>query len=144
MLFVGVGIVMLMWIKIGYVISGEIEMFVNMLKVLDIMDLVIIDLNDVSYMKIYFGGKFNWMCVKLGMEKVVVFFEMYCYVVLFGGSMVFMKFEGMIVNVKDKIVYMVMLWIEMLMVKGNVVLCDVVVDKKIVVGVVYVLNLKVG
>ncbi|MDS0847650.1 alkaline phosphatase PhoX [Burkholderia cenocepacia] len=140
----GAGTATLTWIKIGHATSSEIETLANTLKASDIMDLVTTDPNDASYTKIHFGGKFNWMRVKPGMEKAAAFLETHRYAALLGGSMAFTKLEGTTVNAKDKIVYTAMSRIETSMVKGNAVSRDVAVDKKIAAGAVYALNLKAG
>ncbi|MBZ4231778.1 hypothetical protein LAN31_24445, partial [Mycobacterium tuberculosis] len=80
----------------------------NTLKASDIMDLATTDPNDASYTKIHFGGKFNWMRVKPGMEKAAALLETHRYAALRGGSMGFTKLEGTTVNAKDKIVYTAM------------------------------------
>ena len=49
------------------------------------MDLTTTDPNDASYTKIHFGGKFNWMRVKPGMEKAAAFLETHRYAALIGG-----------------------------------------------------------
>ncbi|HDR9761295.1 TPA: alkaline phosphatase PhoX [Burkholderia cepacia] len=138
----GAGTATLTWIRIGHATSSEIEALANTLKASDIMDLVTTDPNDASYTKIHFGGKFNWMRVKPGMEKAAAFLETHRYAALLGGSMGFTKLEGTTVNAKDKIVYTAMSRIETSMVKGNAASRDVAVDKKIAAGAVYALNLK--
>ena len=140
----GAGSATLTWIRIGYATSDEIEALANTLKASDIMDLVTTDPADASFTKIHFGGKFNWIRVKPGMEKAAAFLETHRYAALIGGSMAFTKLEGTTVNAKDKIVYTAMSRIETSMVKGNAVSRDVALDRKIASGAVYALNLKGG
>ncbi|WP_201446440.1 PhoX family protein [Burkholderia gladioli] len=140
----GAGAATLSWIRIGHAGSDEIEALANTLKAADIMDLATADPNDASYTKIHFGGKFNWMRIKPGMEKAAAFLETHRYAALIGGSMGFTKLEGTTVDAKDKVVYTAMSRIETSMVKGNAVSRDVAVDRKISAGAVYALNLKGG
>ncbi|KAB0639179.1 alkaline phosphatase [Burkholderia stagnalis] len=140
----GAGAATLTWIRIGHATSAEIEALANTLKASDIMDVATTDPADASFTKVHFGGKFNWIRVKPGMEKAAAFLETHRYAALLGGSMGFTKLEGTTVNAKDKIVYTAMSRIETSMVKGNAASRDVAVDKKIAAGAVYALNLKGG
>ncbi|WP_213303627.1 PhoX family protein [Paraburkholderia sacchari] len=140
----GAGSAMLTWIRIGHATSDEIETLANTLKASDIMDLATADPADATFTKIHFGGKFNWIRVKPGMEKAAAFLETHRYAALLGASMAFTKLEGTTVNAKDKIVYSAMSRIETSMVKGNAVSRDVALDKKIAAGAVYALNLRGG
>ncbi|WP_323122182.1 PhoX family protein [Burkholderia alba] len=140
----GAGAATLGWIRIGHATSADIEALANRLKASDIMDVATADPADPAFTKIHFGGKFNWVRVKPGMEQAAAFLETHRYAALAGGSMAFTKLEGTTVNAKDKIVYMAMSRIETSMVKGNAVSRDVALDKKIAAGAVYALNLKAG
>ncbi|WP_244830458.1 PhoX family phosphatase [Caballeronia sp. TF1N1] len=140
----GAGSANLSWIRIGNATSAEIEALAGSLKAADIMDIATADPADASYTKINFNGTFNWVRVKPGMDKAAAYLETHRYAALIGGSMGFTKLEGTTVNAKDKIVYTAMSRVEKSMVKGNAASRDVAVDKTIVAGAVYALNLKAG
>ncbi|WP_246797235.1 PhoX family protein [Burkholderia perseverans] len=140
----GAGAATLTWLRIGHATSAEIEALANTLTASDIMDLATTDPADASYTPIHYGGKFNWIRIKPGMEQAAAFLETHRYAALIGASMGFTKLEGTTVDTRDKVVYTAMSRIETSMVKGNAVSRDVAVDRKISSGAVYALNLKGG
>ena len=116
----GPGAATLSWIKLGSATSAEIKALVDGgIKSADIMDVKTADPNDASYTKIPYGGKFNWVKVKPGMEKAAAFLETHRYAALKGGSMGFTKWEGTTVNAADKIAYIAMSRIEASMLDGS-------------------------
>jgi len=138
------------WMKIGHATSDEIEALANQLKPADIMDVIPVSDTDTSvpadpgYTKIHFNGKFNWVRVKPGMEKAAAYLETHRYAALLGASLCFTKLEGTTVNAKDKVAYVAMSSITTSMVKGEPHATDVALDKRILSGAVYALNLKGG
>ncbi len=107
------------WINLGHASSAEIEDMICRLKPQDIMDVKIADPNDNSYTKIFIGGKPNWIKINKGMEKAATFLETHRYAALKGGSMAFTKMEGTTLNIKDKIAYSALSYIQDSMVKGG-------------------------
>ncbi len=143
----GAGSATLTWINLGHATSDEIEALANRLTAADIMDVITTEANlpsDPAYKKINFGGKFNWVKVKPGMEKAATFLETHRYAALAGASMCFTKLEGTTVNAKDKVLYSAMSQITASMVRGNAYATDITLDKGIGAGAVYALNLKGG
>jgi secreted PhoX family phosphatase len=143
----GAGAATLTWLNLGHATSDEIEALANTLTIADIMDIVTDESNppiDPTYTKIHFGGKFNWIRIKTGMEKAAAFLETHRYAALRGASMGFTKLEGTTVNAKDKILYSAMSQITASMVRGNAHSTDIALDKGISSGAVYALNMKAG
>ncbi|MBC8636251.1 DUF839 domain-containing protein [Caballeronia sp. EK] len=144
----GAGSATLTWLNLGHATSDEIENLANTLTIADIMDVVndekVGPTLDASYTRIHFGGKFNWIRIKPGMEKAAAFLETHRYAALRGASMCFTKLEGTTVNAKDKIVYSAMSQIVKSMVKGDAHSTDIAVDRAITAGAVYAFNLKAG
>ncbi|NEX62233.1 PhoX family protein [Noviherbaspirillum galbum] len=137
----GPGSATLGWIRLGSATSAEIKALVDGgITAADIMDVKTSDPQDASYKKIPFGGKFNWIKIKPGMEKAAAFLETHRYAALAGGSMGFTKWEGTTVNAKDKIAYVAMSRIEASMLDGS---GDVKVEGPYS-GAVYQQNLKAG
>ncbi|MGF6380759.1 secreted PhoX family phosphatase [Paraburkholderia atlantica] len=143
----GAGAATLTWLKIGHATSDEIEALADTLTITDIMDIVTDEKNpptDPTFTRIHFGGKFNWVRLKPGMEKAAAFLETHRYAALRGASMGFTKLEGTTVNAKDKILYSAMSQITASMVRGNDHSTDVALNKAITSGAVYALNMKGG
>ncbi|HWT38801.1 MAG TPA: alkaline phosphatase PhoX, partial [Paraburkholderia sp.] len=142
------GAATLTWLNLGHATSDEIEALANTLTIADIMDVVTDASNpstsDPTYTKISFGGKFNWIRIKTGMEKAAAFLETHRYAALRGASMSFTKLEGTTVNAKDRILYSAMSQITATMVRGNTYSMDIALDKAISSGAVYALNMKAG
>lgn len=128
----------LTWINLGHATSAEIETMANTLKPADIMTVSKTDPSDVSYTKVWVGGKANWVKVKPGMEKAAAFLETHRYAYLVGGSMGFTKMEGTTVNIKDKIAYSALQNIVDSMVKDNAkgwnAQSGIALDKALVAG----------
>ena len=127
----------LSWIKLGHATSDEIEKLANTLKPADIMTVLKADPNDASFTKIYLGGVANWVKVKPGMEKAAAFLETHRYAYLVGASMAFTKMEGTTVNIKDKVAYSALSYIQDSMVKGGKgwdAVHGVTVDKALIAG----------
>ena len=109
----------LSWIQLGHASSDEIEKLANTLKPSDIMTVLKADPNDASFTKIFLGGVANWIKLKPGMEKAAAFLETHRYAYLVGASMAFTKMEGTTVNIKDKVAYSALSYIQDSMVKGG-------------------------
>jgi hypothetical protein len=117
---IGPGAATLRWIRLGHASSAEIKALIDSgIRGTDIMDVKTSDPNDASYRKIPFGGKFNWIRIRPGMEKAAAFLETHRYAAWAGGSMGFTKWEGTTVNAKDKIAYIAMSRIESSMLNGS-------------------------
>lgn len=135
---IGPGSATLSWIKLGHASSNEIEALANTLKPADIMAVKTVDPMDASYTKIRYSGKDNWVKLMPGQEKAAAFLETHRYAALKGASMGFTKMEGTTVNIKDKIAYSAMSYIQASMVDGST---DIKVQGP-KSGAVYALNLK--
>ena len=109
----------LSWIHLGHATSAEVEQMAKKYKPQDIMDVRFDDPNDASFSKIFMNGKANWVKLKPGMEKAAAFLETHRYAALKGGSMGFSKMEGTTVNIKDKVAYSALAYIQDSMVKGG-------------------------
>ena len=107
------------WIKLGHATSAEIELMANTLKPADIMDVRKDDPKDASFTQVFLSGVANWIKVKPGMEKAAAFLETHRYAGLAGGTMAFTKMEGTTVNIKDKVAYSALSYIQESMVKGG-------------------------
>ena len=117
---VGPGAAVLSWIRLGHASSAEIKVLIDSgIKGADIMEVKTSDPNDASFRKIPFGGKFNWIRIRPGMEKAAAFLETHRYAAYIGGSMGFTKWEGTTVNAKDKVAYIAMSRIESSMLDGS-------------------------
>ena len=137
----GPGAATLSWIKLGHATSAEIKALVDGgIKSADIMEVKTNDPADATYTRIPYGGKFNWVKLKPGMEKAAAFLETHRYAALMGGSLGFTKWEGTTVNAKDKIAYIAMSHIETSMLNGS---GDVKVEGPYS-GAVYAQNLRGG
>lgn len=137
---VGAGSATLSWIKLGHATSKEIEALANKLKPTDIMEVHTSDPKDGSFTKIHYSGKTNWVKLKPGMDKAAAFLETHRYAALKGASMGFTKMEGTSLNIKDKVAYSAMSYIQASMVDGSTGI-KVQGPKA---GAVYALNLKGG
>ncbi|MCG2953009.1 hypothetical protein, partial [Escherichia coli] len=69
--------------------------------------------------KIILNAKTLWVKVKSGMEKAAAFLETHRYAALKGGSMAFTKLEGTTVNIKDKVAYSAVSYLQKSMVKNG-------------------------
>ena len=107
------------WIKLGHATSAEIEQMANTLKPADIMDVRKADPKDASFTQVFIDGVANWVKVKPGMEKAAAFLETHRYAGVMGGTMAFTKMEGTTVNIKDKVAYSALSYIQNSMVKGG-------------------------
>ncbi|MBK4733565.1 PhoX family protein [Noviherbaspirillum pedocola] len=117
---VGPGAATLSWIRLGHATSAEIKALIDSgIEGADIMEVKTSDPNDASFRKIPFGGKFNWIRIRPGMEKAAAFLETHRYAACIGGSMGFTKWEGTTVNAKDKVAYIAMSRIESSMLDGS-------------------------
>jgi secreted PhoX family phosphatase len=110
----------------------------NKLKATDIMDVKTVDPKDAGYTKIRYGGKDNWVKLMPGMEKAAAFLETHRFAALKGATMGFTKMEGTTLNVRDKVAYSAMSYIQTSMVDGTT---DIKVQGPRA-GAVYALNLK--
>jgi len=134
----GAGSATLTWIKLGHASSADIERLANTLKPTDIMDVKTTDPQDASFSKINYSGKTNWVKLKPGMDKAAAFLETHRYAALKGASLSFTKMEGTCVNVRDKVAYSAMSYIQSSMVDGST---DIKVQGPRA-GAVYAMNLR--
>jgi secreted PhoX family phosphatase len=109
----------LSWIRLGSATSAEIKTLADTLKAADIVDVKTADPADASYTRIPFSGKTNWVKFAAGREKAAAFLETHRYAAFKGGSMGFTKMEGTTVNIKDKIAYSAMSYIQAAMKNGS-------------------------
>ena len=127
------------WIKLGHATSAEIEQMANTLKPSDIMDVRKADPKDASFTQVFIDGVANWVKVKPGMEKAAAFLETHRYAGVMGGTMAFTKMEGTTVNIKDKVAYSALSYIQNSMVKGGkgwTASSGIAVSKALVAGAV--------
>lgn len=137
------------WIKLGTASSQEIELLANSvwtnangLKAANIIDVKTVD--TVGYTAVALdGAATQWVKVQTNMEKAAAFLETHRYAGIMGGTMEFTKFEGVTVNVKDKIAYVAMSRLEKCMSDTTGVSQDINV-KKVSAGAVYALTLSSG
>lgn len=134
----GAGSATLAWVKLGHASSAEIERLANTLKPTDIMEVKTNDPQDASFRKIYYSGKPNWVKLKPGMDKAAAFLETHRYAALKGASLAFTKMEGLCVNVRDKVAYVAMSYIQSSMLDGST---DIKVQGPRA-GAVYAMNLR--
>jgi secreted PhoX family phosphatase len=109
---VGPGAGDITWINLGHATSDEVKGWADKYKITDLMDVKTNDPLDVSYTKIRFGGKNNWVKLVAGKEREAAFLETHRYAALVGASMGFTKMEGTTVNIKDKIAYSAMSYVQ--------------------------------
>jgi uncharacterized protein len=107
------------WIHLGHATSAEVEKLATTLKATDIMDRETADPNDPSFTKIPYNGKTEWVKLKPGMEQAAAFLETHRYAALKGATLAFTKWEGTVVNAKDKKGYVAMSYIYKTMTDGS-------------------------
>lgn len=110
------------WINLGHATSQEISDLVNVSKIkpTDIMESLTTQPADTTgYTQITLNTKTLWVKVKSGMEKAAAFLETHRYAALKGGSMAFTKLEGTTVNIKDKVAYSAVSYLQKSMVKNG-------------------------
>ena len=110
------------WINLGHATSQEISDLVNVSKIkpTDIMESLSTQPADTTgYTQITLNTKTLWVKVKSGMEKAAAFLETHRYAALKGGSMAFTKLEGTTVNIKDKVAYSAVSYLQKSMVKNG-------------------------
>lgn len=110
------------WINLGHATSQEISDLINVRKIKpsDIMESLTTQPADLTgYTKIILNAKTLWVKVKSGMEKAAAFLETHRYAALKGGSMAFTKLEGTTVNIKDKVAYSAVSYLQKSMVKNG-------------------------
>jgi hypothetical protein len=130
----------LSWIRLGHAASAEIKALADRLKAADILEAKTADPQDAAYTKIPFGGKFNWVKFAPGMEQAAAFLETHRYAAFKGASMGFTKMEGTCVNVRDKVAYSAMSYIQAPMKNGS----GGISIQGPNAGAVYALNLRGG
>jgi hypothetical protein len=128
----------LSWIKLGHASSAEILALADALKAADIVDARTVNPSDASYTKIPYSGKTNWVKFVPGKEKAAAFLETHRYAAFKGASLGFTKMEGTTVNIKDKVAYSAMSYIQASMQNGS----GGISVKGPNAGVVYALNLR--
>ncbi|SSQ05023.1 phosphatase; alkaline phosphatase [Acinetobacter baumannii] len=109
---VGPGAGDISWINLGHATSDEVKSWADQYKITDLMDVKTSDPKDASYTKIRYSGKDNWVKLVPGKEREAAFLETHRYAALVGASMGFTKMEGTTVNIKDKIAYSAMSYIQ--------------------------------
>lgn len=110
------------WIRLGHATSDEIENLININKIqpTDIFDSIVKqDPNDPSFTQTYLSKKKIWLRLKPNQEKAAAFLETHRYAALKGASMGFSKLEGTTVNVKDKVAYSAVSYIQDSMVRNE-------------------------
>ena len=109
----------LTWVTLGHATSAEIESLADSLTAADIVDVKTADPGVPGYKKIAFSGKSNWVKFTPGMEKAAAFLETHRYAAFKGGSLGFTKMEGTTVNVKDKVAYSAISYVQAAMTNGS-------------------------
>lgn len=137
---IGPGAATLSWVSLGHATSDEIRTMADRLKIGDIMDVKTKDPGDAGYTRIPYAGKHQWVRLRPGMEKAAAFLETHRYAALMGGSLGFTKMEGTTVNVRDRIAYSAMSYVQTSMLDGS---GDIRVQGPRA-GAVYALNLRGG
>lgn len=107
------------WIRLGNATSDEIKALADSLTAADIVDVKTSDPSDPAYTKIPFGGKTQWVKFVAGQEKAAAFLETHRYAAYKGGSLGFTKMEGTTVNVRDKIAYSAISYVQAAMTNGS-------------------------
>ncbi len=130
----------LSWIRLGKATSAEIKTLADSLTAAGIVDVKTTDPSDTSYARIPFSGKTNWVKFLPGQEKAAAFLETHRYAAFKGGSMGFTKMEGTTVNVKDKVAYLAMSYIQAAMKNGS----GGIAVQGPNAGAIYALNLRGG
>lgn len=130
----------LSWIRLGHATSAEIKALADRMKAADIVDVKTTDPADASYTKIPVSGKPNWVKFAPGQDKAAAFLETHRYAAFKGGSLGFTKMEGTTVNIKDKIAYSAMSYIQTPMKDGS----GGISVQGPWAGAVYALNLRGG
>lgn len=132
------------WIKLGHANSVEIKALADSLTVSNIIDVkAIADFADdaaataAGYSRVNLDGVAEYVKILPGMDKAAAFLETHRYASIKGATMEMTKFEGVTVNVKDKVAYLAMSRLEKSMQDGA---GDVNV-KKVMAGAVYEVNL---
>jgi uncharacterized protein len=109
----------LSWVRLGHATSDEIKALADSLTAAGIVSVKTSDPADVSYTKIPFSGKSNWVKFVPGQEKAAAFLETHRYAAYKGGSLGFTKMEGTTVNAKDKIAYSAISYVQKAMTDGS-------------------------
>ena len=107
------------WIRLGHATSDEIKALADTQTAADIVDVKTSDPSDPAYTKIPFGGKTQWVKFAAGQEKAAAFLETHRYAAYKGGSLGFTKMEGTTVNVRDKIAYSAISYVQAAMTNGS-------------------------
>ena len=106
------GAARLAWIKLGHASSADIKALADTHKASDILSVKKVDPLDASYKKIAFNGKTEWVKINVGKERAAAFLETHRYAALMGGTLEFTKMEGVALNLKDKVAYIAMSYIQ--------------------------------
>jgi hypothetical protein len=109
----------LKWIRLGHATSTEIEALADTLSAADIVAVKTSDPSDASYTKIPISGKTQWVKFAAGSDKAAAFLETHRYAAYKGGSLGFTKMEGTTVNVRDKIAYSAISYVQTAMRNGS-------------------------
>ena len=129
------------WIRLGHASSLEIEQLANNKPVDQIIDVRYTDPADANYKPVVLDGlPVQW--VKVLDAQAAAFLETHRYANCVGASMEFTKFEGVTVNVRDKVAYIAMSRLEKSMSDAAAPTVSTDVDvKKVSAGAIYALTL---
>ena len=109
----------LSWIKLGHATSAQIKALADRLKAADIVSVKTADPQEAGYTRIPFSGKPSWVKFTPGQEQAAAFLETHRYAAFKGGSLGFTKMEGTTVNIKDKVAYSVISYVQPAMKDGS-------------------------
>jgi secreted PhoX family phosphatase len=107
------------WVRLGHATSEEIKLLADTLTASDIVDVKTSDPGDPSYRKIPFAGTYNWVKFVPDREKAAAFLETHRYAAYQGGSLGFTKMEGTAVNIRDRVAYSAISYVQIAMTNGS-------------------------
>jgi secreted PhoX family phosphatase len=107
------------WIRLGHATSAEIEALADTLKAADIVDVQTSDPQDPRYRAIPYNGRRQWVRFHEGRELAAAFLETHRYAAWRGASLGFTKMEGTCVNVRDRIAYSAISYVQRAMTDGS-------------------------
>ena len=130
----------LKWIKLGQTNSATVKSLADTKKATDIMDVKTSNPGDASYTAIGYNGATQWVKFNAGMDLAGAFLETHRYAAYKGATMETTKFEGVTLNIKDKVAYIAMSAIKSTMSDGT---GDIQLST-VQSGAVYALSLQAG
>jgi hypothetical protein len=107
------------WIRLGHATSAEIEALADTLKAADIVDVQTSDPQDPRYRAIPYNGRRQWVRFHDGRELAAAFLETHRYAAWRGASLGFTKMEGTCVNVRDRVAYSAISYVQRAMTDGS-------------------------